>query len=295
MIIVELSGGLGNQMFQYAFAYVLTYKNNTTLKIDNNFFNTNEKWSSHTPRNFELDIFNNSYVIANKKEIKLFYNFSLVNKLKKKLGFSYPKIYREKFFDFQPHLLTIKSSAFVKGYFQSYKYFEGFEKKIKDIFYLSENQLDDVNKKILLDIKNTSTISIHIRRGDYISDVITQQIHGNCSIEYYTKAIDLIVSKTEKSTLVFFSDDIEWVKIQFKNLPFTKIFVNYNFGVDSWRDLFLMKSCNHNIIANSSFSWWAAWLNENPNKIIIAPKKWFAISEDDRNTKDLIPESWIRI
>jgi hypothetical protein len=295
MILIELSGGLGNQMFQYAFGYVLASKNNTILKIDNDFFNKKEKKLSHTPRNFELYIFNNSYVFANSKEISSFDNLSLRNKFKKKLGFSYPKIYQEKLFNFQPHLLTIKSNAFVKGYFQSYKYFEGFEKKIKKIFYLSENTLDEVSKKILVDIKCTTTISIHLRRGDYVSDTLIQQIHGNCSMEYYTKAINFIASKIMNNTLVFFSDDIEWVESQFENLPFSKIFVNHNFGVDSWRDLFLMKSCNHNIIANSSFSWWAAWLNENPNKIVVAPKKWFAISEDDRNTNDLIPPQWIRL
>lgn len=295
MIVIELTGGLGNQMFQYAFACVLASTNNTTLKIDNDFFNKTEKCSSHTPRNFELNIFSNSYVIATAKDIKLFDNLSLLNHFKKKFGFNYPKIYRENFFNFQPHLLKIKSSAFVKGYFQSYKYFEGFEKKIRNVFCLSENQLDDLNKRIFLEIKSTNTIAIHIRRGDYVTDSVIQQIHGNCGIEYYTNAINLVASRTKNSTIVFFSDDIEWVKIQFKDFSFPKVFIGHNFGDESWKDLFLMKSCNHNIIANSSFSWWAAWLNDNPSKIIIAPKKWFAISEEDRNTNDLIPPQWIRL
>jgi hypothetical protein len=145
----------------------------------------------------------------------------------------------------------------------------------------------------LVAIKNSISISIHVRRGDYVSDGFTQQFHGNCSLEYYSNAISLLASNNVDFTLIFFSDDCEWVKEQFKNLTYSKMFIDHNDGENSWKDMLLMSSCTHNIIANSSFSWWAAWLNDNPKKTIIAPKNWYA--DTKLNTDDLIPPQWIRI
>ena len=165
---------------------------------------------------------------------------------------------------FNRMLWQLKLQFILKGYFQSYKYFVGFEDHIKKIFSFPIDKLDNVNKKILLTIKSSTTISVHIRRGDYINDKVTQQFHGNCGLEYYLESISLLASKNKDFILIFFSDDNDWVKEQFKGLAYSKIFINHNKNENSWKDMFLMSSCTHNIIANSSFSWWAAWLNENP-------------------------------
>lgn len=293
MILTKLEGGLGNQMFQYAIASILAKKKNTSILIDTNFFNQTEKSQAFTPRNFELSIFNNSYIQASESEIGHFQQLSFFDKIKKKLGFNYPKIYTEATFDFDEKALSVHLPVYLKGYFQSFKYLKGYENLIKNIFAFPIDKLDSVNEKLLLTIKQTNSISIHIRRGDYVNDKKTQGFHGNCSLEYYKEAIALLASKTNDISLFFFSDDTDWVKEQFDNLSYPKVFVANNTGENSWKDMCLMSFCRHNIIANSSFSWWAAWLNEHSDKIVVAPKKWFVDAQI--NTNDLIPNEWIRL
>lgn len=295
MIIIKLKGGLGNQMFQYAFAKIIARKNNTQLLIDNSFFNHGEKKIGATPRNFELDIFNISFKKATKQDLSYFYKLSFINKLKKKLGLNYPKTYNEKSSKYNKLIELIKEPVYLSGYFQSFKYFLGHENFVRDIFSFPTSNLNDENIILLETIKNSESVSIHIRRGDYVSDVHTQKFHGNCSLNYYFAAIKLIKSQVDISQLIFFSDDMDWVREQFIDLPQSKLFVTDNAGDNSWKDMFLMSSCKHNIIANSSFSWWGAWLNKNPNKIVVAPKNWFTNPIQNKETCDLIPAKWIRI
>lgn len=293
MIVIQLQGGLGNQMFQYAMAHVLADKNKVPIKIDKRFFDFKKNSRGCTPRNFELGIFYNSFLQASESDLIPLTNLSNINKIKKRIGLNYPKIYEEPSFDFQSKAFSIKSPVYIKGYFQSYKYFIGYEDLIQNFFSFPINRLDNNNLELLSDIKLGNSISIHVRRGDYVQDKKTQQFHGNCSLQYYFDAISLLVSKNKDVKLIFFSDDSDWVKEQFENLPYSKIFIDHNKNENSWKDMFLMSCCAHNIIANSSFSWWAAWLNENPHKTVIAPKNWFA--ETEKNTNDLIPTEWIRL
>lgn len=293
MIVTKLEGGIGNQMFQYAIASIIAKKNNATILIDNTFTYQVEKREGYTPRKFELFIFKNSYTEASKSDLNSFNQLSKINRVKRKLGLNYPKIYKETSFGFDENLWTIPLPVYLKGYFQSYKYLKGFESFIVNVFTFPVDELDLVNKKLLLDIKTNNSISIHIRRGDYVNDKKTQNYHGNCSLEYYRNAISLIASKVKDIKLFFFSDDSEWVKEQFQNIAYPKIFVENNSNENSWKDMLLMSFCNHNVIANSSFSWWAAWLNKNVDKIVIAPKKWFV--DSNKNTNDLIPTTWTRL
>ncbi|MBC7409534.1 MAG: alpha-1,2-fucosyltransferase [Arcicella sp.] len=294
IIIIQLQGGLGNQMFQYAFARILAKRNSVTLKLDRSFFDTLSNVQEFTQRNFELGIFKNVCTQASSKEIIKLTRLSFINKIKKKLGVYYKSnIYSEPYLDFQSEALSIKAPVYIKGYFQSYKYFENQEDLIRETFCFPVGSLEDRNKALLSKLQSETTISVHIRRGDYVTNSKTQQFHGNCSLEYYSKAIALLASKTKKFTLVFFSEDSQWVKEQFGNLQYSKLFIDYNTEENSWIDMFLMSSCSHNIIANSSFSWWAAYLNKQNDKIVIAPKKWYANLES--NTNDLIPPQWIRL
>ena len=293
MIVIKLQGGLGNQMFQYAFASILAKKNKRSIKIDKVFFDLIEKTQGFTTRSFELDIFDNSYFKASQSDIRSLTQLSFLNKIRRKLGFYESKIFNEPSFDFHPDALCIKAPVYLKGYFQSYKYLLGYEDLIRKTFSFPIDTLDNINKELLFQLKTKTTISIHIRRGDYITNKLTEQFHGNCSLEYYLEAISLLASRNKDFTLVFFSDDNIWVKEQFENLPYSKIFVGHNKNENSWKDMCLMSFCNHNVIANSSFSWWAAWLNENPYKMVIAPKQWYA--EVEKNTNDLIPPQWIRL
>ncbi|RKS45138.1 glycosyl transferase family 11 [Gillisia mitskevichiae] len=292
MILISLQGGLGNQMFQYAIARILGEKNHTPVVLEKSFFILKEKKPGHTPRDFELNIFNNEYLISSDLHVNKFTNLSFLNKVRKKLGCNYPKTFLEEKFTFNPEALLVKPPVILHGYFQSYKYYDGYEALVKQIFEFPVNKLDEVNSSLLYRIKETTAISIHIRRGDFINDMKTKTFHGNCSIDYYLKAINFFVSKFSGFQLFFFSDDSEWVKEKFETLPNPKLFIDHNKGENNWKDMFLMSSCSHNIIANSSFSWWAAWLNNNPNKTVIAPKNWFA---KDIDTNDLIPDQWIRL
>lgn len=293
MILIKLQGGLGNQMFQYAFANILAKKNKANVVIEDSIYNSVEKKEGFTPRSFELSIFNNQYAFAKETDILSFNNLSLRDRIKKKIKLNYPKKFNEEGFEYSQKADSLKSPVFAIGYFQSFKYFKGFESYIKNLFVFPINQLSQENIDLIPLLKKDNTVAIHIRRGDYITDKITNQFHGFCSFEYYIEAILCVASKIKNPTLVFFSDDSEWVRKNFKNLTFDTMFIDYNRGKNSWVDMFLMSICSHNIIANSSFSWWAAWLNKNPEKIVIAPQKWFAAKEIDIDS--IIPEEWIKI
>lgn len=294
-VLIKLFGGLGNQMFQYAIASIIAEKKKSQVLIDTSFYNDKNKNLKRFPRHFTLGIFNNSYRIAAEEEIFSFYILTNIERFKKKLGFNYPKIFEETSFIFDPQVLKLKAPVYLKGYFQSPNYFSGREKFIRDIYKFPISCLDERNEKIRRKIVSEISVSVHIRRGDYVADNKTKKFHGNCSMAYYKKAIDYFSSVLIDFNLIFFSDDISWVQQEFKNLPNKKIYVSGNTEYDSWKDMFLMSLCNHNIIANSSFSWWGAWLNENSDKIIIAPKSWFLDVEQEKHSKNLIPSDWIRL
>jgi len=294
-VLIKLFGGLGNQMFQYATAKVIAEKEKSQILIDTSFYNDQDANLKKFPRHFTLGIFDNSIRIATEKEIYLFYILTNLEKLKKKLGFNYPKVFVESTFAFDPQVLKLKAPVYLKGYFQSHNYFSAKEKLIRNIYKFPLNGLDEKNEKIKRKIVSEYSVSVHIRRGDYVKDKKTKKFHGNCSMAYYNKAIEFFSSRISDFNLVFFSDDIQWVQQEFKALPNKKIYVSGNTDEDSWKDMFLMSLCNHNIIANSSFSWWGAWLNENSDKKIIAPKNWFLDVEQEKNSGDLLPKDWIRI
>lgn len=202
-------------------------------------------------------------------------------------------VYQEPTYDFQEQALLLKGSVYIRGYFQSYKYLVNYENEIRALFNFPLDNMDTVNSQIINTILNLpNTVSIHIRRGDYVENTKTQQRHGNCSLSYYNDAINHMSSKYGDLNLFFFSDDINWVKSEFKDVSHSKLFIDNNKNEDSWKDMHVMSMCKHNIIANSSFSWWSAWLNSNPNKCVIAPKYWFSNVE---SSNDLLPENWVRL
>jgi hypothetical protein len=155
-----------------------------------------------------------------------------------------------------------------------------------------KNKLKGKNLVIASEIKMKNSVSIHIRRGDYLHNKKNTSLYATCNSKYYFEAIKIINSSVEKPFFFVFSDDIPWAKKIFKNMRNFK-FITGNCGELSYIDMQLMSLCKHQIIANSTFSWWAAWLNKNDNKIIISPKNWFLKNNFD--TSDLIPATWLRI
>lgn len=291
MVIVELMGGLGNQLFQYALGKTLAIKKGFQIKFDITFFRNNNA------RHFNLEKFHTEIEIASEKELnKYSYKEGTFGAISKSLDRLKPwyerKVVREPAFRFSPDIWKINDNCTIKGYWQSEKYFLDIREKIKNEIKLIEKMSKD-SRSLLETIKNEESVSIHVRRGDYVSNPITNAFHGICSEDYYRKAVTLIQQKNPGISRFFvFSDDQDWVKRNFSiGVPFQT--VGHKTVGQECEDLILMSSCAHHVIANSSFSWWGAWLSDNPDKAVIAPEKWF--NEADLDTRDLIPRSWQRI
>lgn len=292
MVTVLLSGGLGNQMFQYAAAKALAVRLNTPLAID--LYALNRKSKTVTPRSFELDIFSIDVPIKNTLQgeflIKALPFVQSHRQLFQKLGLftdTYAILY-------QPAFETLKGNITLSGYFQNEKYFWNIADELREDF-IFKYPLKDRNKAIANEIISGESVSIHIRRGDYVSNKSSVNNFVTCDNSYYDQAITLIKKRIKKPTFYVFSDDIDWVK---NNLDFTDSSVRYidwNKGKNSYMDMQLMSLCKHNIIANSSFSWWGAWLNNNPDKTVIAPAQWFRDEKKNMLLDDFLPKGWIKL
>lgn len=286
-------GGLGNQMFQYAFGKRLSILRNTPLKLDLSFLE--DKTLNHIIRNYELGIFNLGKIIATEQDL---HKFTKIRKsrfwsaIHNRLPFLMPYYtVNEPNHAFNLAMLESPKNSFVSGFWQTEKYFSAISKTIRKDFSFAP-LTDDANKVLSAKITSSNSVSIHIRRGDYVSNPVTNKFHGTCSPDYYKTAIKLLSEKVPDCKLFIFSDDTDWVK---QNLVtgIASEYINHNQGEKAYLDMQLMSLCKHNIIANSSFSWWAAWLNTNAGKIVVAPQKWF--NDTSVETKDVIPESWIKL
>jgi hypothetical protein len=274
MKVVRVIGGLGNQMFQYAF-YLALRKRFNNVKLDIGSYKYYKLHDYQLEEIFNLKELNH----ASRMEILI---FRFIKKW---------QIVKEDVF-YHPEILDIKGFRYYAGYWNSENYFTEVINNVKQSFNFKIN-LKDKNEQIANEIKNTNSVSIHIRRGDYISSEVNRQIYGNiCTLNYYTKAISKIEESVVNPSYFIFSNDIDWCK---ENLKIGNAkFINWNKGKDNYIDMQLMSLCKNNIIANSSFSWWAAWLNENKNKIIISPSRFFNdVLPSNPNT--LIPADWYKI
>jgi len=294
MLIVKVMGGLGNQMFQYALYRKLQESTNYEVKMDIEWFKNKKKVSNF---DFNLNKFNTKISIANTEEINKTKGNKLLNKVNRKLNIKIP-FYNHKYIveknygNFSNKIFDIDQNTYFSGYWQSEKYFKSISEKLKKEFTF-KNEMKEKNKEISKKILDNNSVSLHIRRGDYIENKNVKERLGNvCNLEYYNKSIEYLDNKLLDYNLYVFSDDIEWAK---KNINFNKKtnFIGWNKNEDSYKDMQLMSLCKHNIIANSTFSWWAAWLNNNFKKIIIAPKKW--VSKEFAQRKDTVPERWIKL
>lgn len=296
--IVKIVGGLGNQMFEYAFAYMLSKSFGNNVVLDLSWFEEEEYPENITPRTFDLDVFNIEYEVATKEDIAKIVYPTHRSKIKRFLGDNLKiekfksdgNSYVQKIFcNFDKKLLKSPEYYYYDGYFQNEKYFLPAREELLKKF-TSKTPLDEKNQSILDKIFSTNSVSIHVRRGDYVTLEFINKVHGTCSVEYYQKGIDFICKRVENPHFFLFSDDINWV---IENLEIKYPFTVVDFNQDKcWLDLNLMKTCKHNIIANSSFSWWGAWLNENPGKIVITPKIWKA-HQPRKNA--IMPKSWVKM
>ena len=282
-------------MFQYTLGRALSYKFKTNLVIDSTFFQKNEKKSSTTNRSLELDIFNLPIREVSKTELKNLkpLNFRILNTIFYNLGLNNLQLsnyFFENHIGFNEKIKKVKDNSYLSGYWQSYLYFSDIEEIIINEFQFPKIN-DSIAQLLAKQILQENSISIHIRRGDFLNNDLSN-VHSTCPISYYNDAMKYINAKVDNPKYFVFSDDVDWVKT---NLNIDAVFVSGNKGKTNFMDMQLMSLCKCNIIANSSFSWWGAWLNKNPNKVIIAPRKWYNNDFMNNQTVDLIPKSWIRI
>ena len=261
------------------------------LKMDLSEFGT------YLLRRFELDKFNIGAGIATPEETA---NFVInpsrfqrnYGRLAISLGFGFNKIaFKERKFGYDATFEGIQHPMYLNGYWQSEKYFKSAKDKLRGELSLVDKP-GEASQKILEGILQCPAVSLHIRRGDYITNPSAALVHGVCSLDYYYSAIGHITAHVDNPHFFVFSDDPQWAKDNLK-ISYPVQFVEANGPDRGAEDIWLMKSCNHHIIANSSFSWWAAWLNDRQDKIVIAPRIWFL--DKKINTKDLIPEQWHKI
>jgi hypothetical protein len=301
MIIVHLVGGLGNQMFQYALGRHLAEKQSTILKLDVSGFQT------YKLRRYGLHCFHIWEHIATQTEIDSLHRENnrrikhFVRRVLRKLNSNLanvilppnPLFFEERYFRFDPVVLQKTAPLYLRGYWQSEKYFSEIQEILRREFEIKYKQ-DPESRRISDLIQSTNSISLHVRRADYVQDPHINQIYGTCDQSYYDRSIQHLITSVKDPHFFIFSDDPAWVKVGLK-LGFPATVVEHNGPFRDYEDLRLMSQCKHNIIANSSFSWWGAWLNENPEKIVIGPQRWFADEERNAQAQDVVPEGWVRL
>nr|VFJ74414.1 MAG: Glycosyl transferase family 11 [Candidatus Kentron sp. FW] len=288
MIFTQLIGGLGNQMFQYAAGRALSLRRGVPLAIDRRGFD------EYILRNYGLDKFVLQAVDADPRYLPPLNKKKRITRLFKRfgLGTSYPRVFREKAFEFYPEVLDLPDGTYLKGYWQSERYFLDAQDTIRRDFAF-RHPPSPINADYLGQIRQGISVSVHIRRGDYVSDKAASALIGTCSFEYYQRAARLLEERVESTPRFYvFSDDPDWARTNMKFNGEMHI-VRHNDASTDFEDLRLMSACSHHIIANSTFSWWAAWLNPSPDKIVIAPARWFR--SDKLDDKDLIPSKWLRV
>lgn len=291
MIEIILQGGLGNQMFEYATAYALARQNQCDLVLDMSFYDVfnDREWC----RPYELNVF------ALQENAKISSRYHLWARLMSRIG-QYclqrgKNVLGRCVFELDDigELKNYKA-LLMCGYFGSYRLFSTYREELLQKFTFVDVP-NEVNAKLLFTIQKCESVAVHIRRGDYI-DTKNNDVFYHLSPEWYRQAMKIIDSRVKYPCYYFFSDDIAWAREQFSNV-YNAIFVDVNHGREAYNDMRLMSACKHNIIANSTFSWWGAWLNTNPYKIVVAPYQRFQMGDavNERYRQRMIPSDWITL
>lgn len=285
MKIIRFLGGLGNQMFQYACYKALKTRYPDT-KADLSSFRLEQHhigYELYHIFNINLDeayaLSSGIYNTQNRKWI--------FRKLRRVLNIKGCYHEEQLLFKFDPNIFSDNRSGYYYGFWQNEQYFSNISDQIRKDFDFKP-ELSKQNTDVLNEIKQENSVSIHVRRGDYVNHPSFGSI---CEKDYYQNAINTVNQQTDSAKFFIFSNDIQWC---INNLNIKDcVFISGNTGTNSYIDMQLMSNCKHNIIANSSFSWWAAWLNVNPNKIVVGPQKW--LNETQYDTSTLFPDGWIRL
>lgn len=280
MIIVRLTDGLGNQMFQYAFGRALALRRGQPLRLETSAYQRDRK------RTYGLRQFLIAEAFASDEELQRV----ITRPLDAAAPWWDQPVVRAPHFHYSADIDKVPSSGFFIGYWQSERYFADIAPLIR-LEFTPKQPLDGVNLEIARRIVACNAVSLHIRRGDYVADPTVNALHGICSPDYYRRAVAHIAERVEKPEFFVFTDDPDWVRANL-SLGFPAYLIGHN-GAAPVEDLRLMTLCRHHVVANSSFSWWGAWLGEKPGQTVCAPQTWFAGYAHD--TRDLIPARWTRL
>jgi len=293
LLIIKLWGGLGNQMFQYAFGLALSKQLQFCLKADISYYQNQP--AQDTARSYDLHYYNLDLPLATSEELPS-RKKTLYTRMAKLLGVkpALRIVCEKQFYTYDHKLLQSfddKHSLYLEGYWQCPRYIEQIHDELKERFSL-RTPLAPPHAAQAQTIMAQNSVAIHIRRGDYISNSYAAAVHNLCSLEYYMQAMKHIADKVDSAHFYIFSDDIQWCQQELP-VPFPHTFVipesdNPALGIH------LMSLCKHHVIANSSYSWWGAWLAKNPKQIVIAPKQWLVDPETNKQTEGLIPDGWLR-
>jgi hypothetical protein len=287
MVVIYLQGGLGNQLFQYAFGRYLQELRGEELYIDSSHFAKSQSLGE-TPRALQLNEFHTHFLPTNAQ---------INSRIQKEMNLPLLRRIRNKLVPYN-HLLVLNDQSvwnedqhpkqeilYLKGYFQKENYFSKI--RLELLQELQPNYTLLRNHEL-----PENAVSVHVRRGDYVSLTSAAAHHGTCSVEYYNRAMQLMSEKIQNPHFVFFSDDIAWCKTTFGHLS-NAHFMEPLEGMRESEDMIWMSRCQHHIIANSSYSWWGAWLNVSPNKIVVAPATWNLAQQTKLN--DYVPSNWIQL
>lgn len=288
VIVTRLWGGQGNQMFQYALGRRLALERGARLKLDLGAFAVDplRTYALHHLR-IEADIASPEEVQAFRPPFsRLFMRFAPLRR------WLTPRFIIEQGFPYDARVLRAPRSAYLaRGYWQTEKYFAPVADTIRADFQLLRPMAPS-RMGLRERLSDCASVSVHVRRGDYVANAVTNAYHGTCAPDWYAQAMAVMAKKVPGVRFFVFSDDPQWAR---SNLPtdWPIAFVDPSDDGRDYEDMHLMAACRHHITANSSFSWWGAWLNPSPAKIVIAPRQWFREARND--TRDLVPESWLRL
>lgn len=293
VVCARLMGGLGNQMFQYAFARSISLKTGATVLLDTTVLETESP--GVTPRCFALEPFAIAGRVATRDEAqRLQLGDGILQRVRRFLDRFLPVAAKRIIVDqangFDESALGARPPVYLSGYWQSERYFAADAEVLREDFRLRD-PLSPNASRILAEIAAEPSISVHVRRGDYLLNSTNLDFHGVQSRDYYVQAVERIQQEAGKLSVFIFSDDLDWCRA---NLPFDErtVFVEIDGAARDHEEMHLMSQCDHHVVSNSSFGWWGAWLGKNPDRIVVAPAKWFAAPDVK---SDIVPASWLRI
>lgn len=292
MIIVRINGGLGNQLFQYSLGRSLALRHGSELRFDISLL------EDKADRAFYLTRFETAGSMIQASEMStLLRRPNLLERLFPALRRPYVRRIHEHTTRFDPTVLETSDNVFLDGYWQSELYFRNVKSEIRRDLTIQEPPTGR-NKQIAGELSESNSVGLHVRRGDYVAHPVASRILGFCGLDYYRRAVDRIAETVESPRYYVFSDDPEWCRHHLQLGAPTKI-LDHNPPDEPHEDLRLMSLCRHHVIANSTFSWWGAWLAEGDgranveDRIVIAPKRWYRSTE--HSSDDLVPDRWLRL